>query len=211
VKQKDLLESLNADDDQEDLEAGQGYSSWNKGRRQEFDADASRRSLKPYLFLGAGLVVLLAFLVLFIPLSRTTGSSNQVKSLEGRLKNIEERVFALEGVEKRLAQVEQRTAGIEGAEKKVAQLEQRVAELTRLTEKPAAPSPTPTKAQKASTTSQPSPEARYHKVRAGDTVYGIARRYGLTVDELTRLNKLGPGAVLHPGDKLVVSKGKSSE
>jgi LysM repeat protein len=208
MKQKDLLESLNADDDQEDIEAGQGYSSWNKGRRHEFDPDASRRSLKPYLFLGAGLVVLVALLVLFIPLSQTTGSFTQMKALEGRLKNVEERLFAFEGVEKRLAQVEQRTAGIEGSEKKVAQLEQRVAELAKPTEKPAAPSPT--KAQKANTTSQPSPEARYHKVRAGETVYSIARHYGLTVDELRKLNKLTPDAVIHPGDKLVVSKGKSS-
>jgi LysM repeat protein len=209
MKQKDLLESLKVDDDQDDLDAGQGYSSWNKGGRHEFDADASRRSLKPYLFVGGGLVVLVALVVLFVPLSQTTGGQSQMKALEGRLKNVEERLFALEGVEKRLAQLEQRVAGIEGAEKKVAQLEQQVAELAKLREKPAAPSPT--KAQKASATSQPSPEARYHKVRAGDTVYGIARRYGLTVDELMRLNKLGPGAVLHPGDKLVVSKGKSSE
>ncbi len=208
MKEKDLLESLDENDDEEALEEGQGYSSWNKDRRQELDSDASKRSLKPYLLLGAGLVVLVAFVVLFIPLSRTTGSSSQMKSLEGRLKNVEDRLFALEGVEKRLATLEQRSAGIDGSEKKVAQLEQRVAELTKLTEKPAAPSPT--KAQKASTSPQPAPEARYHKVRAGETVYSIARHYGLTVDELMRLNKLTPEAVLHPGDKLVVSKGKTN-
>jgi LysM repeat protein len=208
MKQKDLLESLDENDDQEDIEAGQGYSSWNKDRRQEFDSDTSRRSLKPYLLLGAGLVVLVAFVVLFIPLSRTTGSSSQIKSLEGRLKNVEERLFALEGVEKRLATLEQRSPAIEGSEKKVAQLEQRVAELTRLVEKPAASSPA--KAQKAATSPQPAPEARYHQVRAGETVYSIARRYGMTVDELMRLNKLTSETVLHPGDKLVVSKGKSN-
>jgi len=208
MKQKDLLESLDANDDEEDLEEGQGYSSWKKDGRHELSSDASRRSLKPYLLLGAGLVVLAAFLVLFIPLSRTTGGSSQMKSLEGRLKNAEERLFALEGVDKKLAQVEQRIEGIEGSEKKVAQLEQRVAELTKLMEKPTA-SP-PAKAQKAGTSPQPAPEARYHQVHAGETVYSIARRYGMTVDELMRLNKLTPEAVLHPGDKLVVSKGKST-
>lgn len=208
MKQKDLLESLDENDDEEALEEGQGYSSWKKDRRDEFGSDTPKRSLKPYLLLGAGLVVLVAFVVLFIPLSRTTGSSSQMKSLDGRLKNVEERLFALEGVEKRLANLEQRSAAIDGSEKKVAQLEQRVAELSKLMEKPAT-SP-PAKAQKASTSPQPVPEARYHKVRAGETVYSIARRYGLTVDELMRLNKLTPEAILHPGDKLVVSKGKSS-
>jgi LysM repeat protein len=67
------------------------------------------------------------------------------------------------------------------------------------------------KAQKTATpaptgqAAQTEPEVRYHQVRAGETLYSIARRYGLKVDELRQLNKLAPNAVLHPGDKLVVS------
>ena len=44
--------------------------------------------------------------------------------------------------------------------------------------------------------------AGYHEVRAGETLWGLGRRYGLPVDELRRLNDLAPGAPIHPGQKL---------
>ena len=45
---------------------------------------------------------------------------------------------------------------------------------------------------------------RYHLVRTGETLWGISRRYGLTVEELRRLNKLGPKAVIRPTQKLAI-------
>ena len=41
-----------------------------------------------------------------------------------------------------------------------------------------------------------------HEVRSGDSLWTIARRYGLGIDALRRLNKLGARAVVHPGQKL---------
>ncbi len=52
-------------------------------------------------------------------------------------------------------------------------------------------------------------EPRYHLVRTGETLWGISRRYGLTVEELRLLNKLGPGAVIHPNQKLALGPGSS--
>ena len=210
MKQKDLLESLKVDDEQEEFDDEAEYSSWKKDRGQDFASNTSRRSLKPYLFLGAGLVVLVVLFVLFFPTSRSTQSANQLKMLEGRVKNIEDRLFALEGIEKRLAQGEERISRVDGLEKKLAHMEQQIADLGKMTERAPAP-----KAQKTATpaptgeATQKAPEVRYHQVRAGDTLYSIARRYGLKVDELRQLNKLAPNAVLHPGDKLVVSQGKN--
>ena len=56
-------------------------------------------------------------------------------------------------------------------------------------------------------TDKPPPEVkplRYHRVKAGETLYRISRTYGLTVDELRRLNKLGPTAVIYVGQELIV-------
>ncbi len=39
-------------------------------------------------------------------------------------------------------------------------------------------------------------------VRRGDTVYGIARRAGVSLEELVRINGLAPPYILHPGDRL---------
>ncbi|WP_245958728.1 LysM peptidoglycan-binding domain-containing protein [Microbacterium bovistercoris] len=47
--------------------------------------------------------------------------------------------------------------------------------------------------------------AKTHTVVAGDTVYGIARKYGTSVSAIIAANRLGSSAVIHPGQKLVVS------
>ena len=44
--------------------------------------------------------------------------------------------------------------------------------------------------------------ASTYVVRAGDTLYGIARRFGTAVDTLLSLNKLSPRAVIQPGLRL---------
>ena len=45
----------------------------------------------------------------------------------------------------------------------------------------------------------------YHIVERGDTLYGIAKKYGLSVDELIRLNQLKSGQAIYPGQKILVS------
>jgi LysM repeat protein len=50
------------------------------------------------------------------------------------------------------------------------------------------------------------PATRYHTVRKGETLYGISRRYGLSVNELKRLNKIPAGAALKPGERLRLSR-----
>jgi len=211
MKQKDFLEGLKTDDEQEEFDDEAEYSSWKKDRHQDFGSNTSKRSLKRYLFLGAGLVVVVVLLMFFFPTSRSGQSANQFKVLEGRVKNIEDRLLALEGIEKRLAQAEERVSRVDGLEKKLAHMEQEIADLPKITERAPAP-----KAQKTAKpvpsgeAAQPAPEIRYHQVRAGETLYSIARRYGLKVEELRQLNKLTPDAIIHPGDKLVVSREKGA-
>lgn len=44
--------------------------------------------------------------------------------------------------------------------------------------------------------------ARYYTVRAGDTLFGIAQRFGTAVDKLRSLNKLSARSVIQPGLRL---------
>lgn len=46
----------------------------------------------------------------------------------------------------------------------------------------------------------------YHTVRSGETLWGISRRYGLTVEELRNLNKLSPGVSIYPDQRLLVAR-----
>lgn len=43
-----------------------------------------------------------------------------------------------------------------------------------------------------------------HTVVAGDTVFGIAQKYGTTTQTLFALNGLGPSSIIYPGQKLAV-------
>jgi membrane-bound lytic murein transglycosylase D len=45
-------------------------------------------------------------------------------------------------------------------------------------------------------------DAKWYVVRAGDTLYGIARRFDIAVEALRELNRLSVHSVIHPGLKL---------
>ena len=49
---------------------------------------------------------------------------------------------------------------------------------------------------------QSRPRSSVHKVRSGESLSGIARRYGTTVDRLCRLNNIKRGTTLRPGQIL---------
>lgn len=49
---------------------------------------------------------------------------------------------------------------------------------------------------------------KYYKVRFGDTLYGIAKKHGTTVDELVKLNKLKDKRHIYTGQKLLLPPGK---
>lgn len=56
---------------------------------------------------------------------------------------------------------------------------------------------------------QHSPAASFYTVAAGDTLYSIAKRHDLSVDELVDLNRLSDGEAIRPGQQLKVSLGAS--
>jgi LysM repeat protein len=67
---------------------------------------------------------------------------------------------------------------------------------------------TPRKKPDAKRPVQPaSSKTRVHVVAEGDTLWGIARRYGMKVEELKRLNLLKRD-LIHPGDRLKVGRNR---
>ena len=46
---------------------------------------------------------------------------------------------------------------------------------------------------------------RYHTVNSGESLWGISRRYGVTVKNIRILNKLNDRSAIYPGQKLLVT------
>lgn len=64
---------------------------------------------------------------------------------------------------------------------------------------PAAPAPA------APAPAAPAATAGAHTVRAGDTLFGIAKKYGVSVATLLSANGLGNGSIIYPGQSLRLS------
>ena len=70
-----------------------------------------------------------------------------------------------------------------------------------------AATPKPAVKKQVAAARQPSaPPSKYHLVASGDTRYSIARRYGLTVDQLNRINGFSAETIIHPGQKILVRR-----
>lgn len=64
-------------------------------------------------------------------------------------------------------------------------------------------SPNAPKASQRTTASVSGSTTNYHKVEAGETVYSIARKRGITAEELCRKNNIGSDMRIRPGQLLV--------
>jgi LysM repeat protein len=114
-------------------------------------------------------------------------SKEELNFIKTRLDQVEERLARLGAVEERLTQ-------LEGAEQKMAHLESQVNKLERSVSK-----------LNTLVASRPKKD-RYHEVRQGDSLFKIAQKHGITVEELCRLNKITSKTVIRPGQTLLVAR-----
>jgi membrane-bound lytic murein transglycosylase D len=85
------------------------------------------------------------------------------------------------------------------------QIDQIIKELGKLHQKTgSAPAPK-AKAPKPVAKTGTEKKVRFHEVSAGETLYSISRRYGLTVDQLRTYNDIGKNTAIRPGQKLKLS------
>jgi LysM repeat protein len=182
------------DRSREEIADDLGYKGKSKTarRHRSFFPFKSKRNV--LILAGAGIILLLIFVALFSG-NGNERVANNLLVIRARLDLLEKRIKYLEGMESNPLITE--TAKTEGP---LAQQLQNLAKRLDRLEEIIVATPLTTREKL-----WPPKKGRYHEVRSGDTLYRIASTYGLTVDELCRLNKIGPRQIIYPGQKLLVA------
>jgi LysM repeat protein len=182
---------------------------------EDYDAYTAlnRQSIlrKPFVpYIAAGLVALVAILGFAV-----YGTNSQNDTLSEDLALVQKQ---LEDMEFRLGNLEQASAngeslgalkeGTENLSRQLRDLEARLGQnlnqvndrLAALEKAKAKAAAAPPAAKKTTAASQ-----KTHVVKAGETLYQISRKYGLSVDQLKKFNNMGKDVTIRPGQKLIVA------
>lgn len=174
-----------------------------------------KKSKLPFIAGAASLIFIVLLFIIFWSGSEDSVSKTDLRSLEARIEQLENKRVTTD-------EIEQNLDGLGKQEKEVGllidrfnqfessvstQIDQIIKELGTLHQKTAKSSLPKKQSAKAAEpqkadTSQKATKSQTHEVQAGDTLYGISRRYGLTVQQLQKYNNIGPNAAIHPGQKL---------
>ena len=182
-----------------------------RGKSQRGSGDI-RLSKKSVILGVIGIVVIVILVSVFFGGGGL--SQGDLAPLQAKLDLVERRMTHLEGLESRIAFLENQETGLQqlilDLDKSGRSLTEQVDEISKKLgvvekAKPTAPARIKTTAPGTAAEKPVSAEMkRYHKVRPGDTLYRIAKRYGISVRELCRLNNISPNQAIHPGQKLLV-------
>lgn len=172
----------------------------------------SKKTL-PFIIGGIGLVIIVILLVMVLFGPSDGVDRKQIQALEERVQGLEQQLAAIGAVDQALNRIENNEKEIHLFMERVdrfegtvsTQIDQIIKELGVLHQK--------TGSEPAPKASSPQPVAKspaekkikVHQVKAGETLYSIGRRYGLTVDQLRAYNNIGKDATIRPGQKLKLS------
>jgi LysM repeat protein len=162
-----------------------------------------KKYLNPFTIGAAGLVVIVILLVVFLSGPEDTVDSKRLQSLEVKIQQLEKKLASIEAIDQALGRLGKQEQNLNLISERfdrfnstvTTQIDQIIKELGALHQK-SSQAPQPAK------TDQKETKAEFHQVRAKETLWGISRRYGLTVGQLRSYNNMGSDATLQPGQKL---------
>ena len=170
----------------------------------------SKGNRMPYIILGAVFLILIViFLFLFNNTALRGSTGVDLRPIEGRLENLEERLLRLDIQGKEFPQLIKRMDGFKkSVSGRIDQLAKEVDSFKRELESENRRLVTGAPVEEETATR---PVIRYHKVRSGESLYRIGLRYGTSVARLCRLNNIDRNKHIYPGQKLIVGSPESEQ
>ena len=183
--------------DEPELQMNDGDSTYSPKRRR---IGSSSNKLLPVL-MGILIVVVFAGGFFYFVIKRSTEGD---ATLQSKMAAFEQKIASLE---RQIADLQGKldTVGLDPA------LLQRLEALAQKAEALGKQKqPTAESKVKPSTPSKPPvlTEKHYHIVQKGETLYWISKKYGISVEELRKLNNLSADQSLRTGQKLLISPGR---
>jgi len=178
--------------------------AWSDGRAYSPKRRGSGSGSSRYLRILLIVILVLIFaggILYFLGRQPTTGEvgplQSKVVTLEQRIAGLEKRIAELQGKITTPAPDLALLQRVDALSQKVEVLEKQKSPAAEPKAKPLTPSKPAASAEK-----------KYHTVQKGETLYGISKKYGISVEELRKLNNLSKDPSLRTGQKLLVSPGR---
>lgn len=168
--------------------------------RRRFRKQSGLDPQKKSLILGAaGALLLLILLVFFFgDGGRDENTTNPLNAVKSRLDGLEKRLALVEKVEPKISSSETRIKGLQVSVNRLESLTRTMKDRMEKLEQVPSPSTPPAKSLDPA-----SVEKRLHEVRRGESLFSIAKKYGMNLDELRRLNHLSK-SIIQPGQRLII-------
>ncbi|MFC1532436.1 LysM peptidoglycan-binding domain-containing protein [Thermodesulfobacteriota bacterium] len=173
-----------------------------------------KRSNKSISYLVVGFIVMICLIAVLLLFFRSCGEegTEEIKLILKRLNKLEEELPHYAEIGNKIDRLENQVKGLQNSVSKLerdsttlrselktisTQIRTLKEEFSSITSKTKASGTVQKK-----TTSQV--KGNYHEVQLGDTLYGIANKYGLSVEELCSMNNISKGRTIHPGQQILV-------
>lgn len=196
------------------------YSPWADRKDAKTSFKLSKFQVVFILLILAVVALAVELLMLLSNGNNGTGTIGKIEALESRVRQLEERLDKYDSIDEKVTRIWEQAKAFEKFkdrfDRSEASTSLRMDHLTMSLEslqkqvneahtakKPAVPD----KASPPEVAPKPAAKIQYHEVTAGETLYSISKLYDLSVEALLKLNRMKPGTVIVPGQKIIVRGG----
>lgn len=176
---------------------------WEGNREDPDGTQEGKKSQKQFLVFAAIAVLILIIASTLLFKAHDRAVKVDINTVNLKLTTLEMGVSRLEGDVKKLRRFVSEWK--EPERRPTQRLDELSRRIERLENKITAVAQGPEASTRAPEKTTPQTKTGYHEVRRGETLFRISKNYGLSLEQLCRLNQITPETPITPGQKLLVS------